>query len=375
METDDLEIKRQIESDGNRIRVMTVHGAKGLESPIVILPDTAKRIFTDKNEILFDSANTFWKPRSESMPSLLSDLATQKRALELRERDRLLYVAMTRAEKWLIVAAAGDLGGDPPCWYDQVKAGLGYSGAVEHHFDLGKGLRFSHGDWSELEKTKKAAHPTERVKTPDWVLEFPPEPVIPAAALNPSDLGGAKALSGDMGLDKNAAKRRGNQIHLLLEKLPNMEACLWTKLAGPILEHESLTYDDENLDDIIDEAVKVLQKPELSFLFGPDTFAEVSISALLPERENRLMNGIIDRLIIAKDEIIIVDYKTNRHVPSHEDEVPEGLMRQMGAYASAITQMYPSQRVRPYILWTSTGELLSLTYLKVINCLKESSYA
>jgi ATP-dependent helicase/nuclease subunit A len=87
------------------------------------------------------------------------------------------------------------------------------------------------------------------------------------------------------------------------------------------------------------------------------------------------MNGIIDRLIIANDEIIIVDYKTNRHVPSIEDEVPEGLMRQMGAYASAITQMYPLQRVRPYILWTSTSELLPLTYLKVINCLKALSDA
>ena len=375
METDDLEIKRQIESDENRIRVMTVHGAKGLESPIVILPDTAKRIFTDKNEILFDSANTFWKPRSESMPSLLVDLAAQKRALELRERDRLLYVAMTRAEKWLIVAAAGDLGGDPPCWYDQVKAGLGYSGAVEHHFELGEGLRFSHGDWSALEKTEKAEATIERVETPDWVLEFPAEPVILQKALNPSDLGGAKVLSGDMGLDESAAKRRGNQIHLLLEKLPNMEAGLWSKLARPILENESLADDGENLDGIIDEAVKVLQKPDLSFLFGPDTFAEVSISALLPECDNRLMNGIIDRLIIAKDEIIIVDYKTNRHVPSIEDEVPEGLMRQMGAYASAITQMYPLQRVRPYILWTSTSELLPLTYLKVINCLKALSDA
>ena len=375
METDDLEIKRQIESDENRIRVMTVHGAKGLESPIVILPDTAKRIFTDKNEILFDSANTFWKPRSESMPSLLVDLAAQKRALELRERDRLLYVAMTRAEKWLIVAAAGDLGGDPPCWYDQVKAGLGYSGAVEHHFELGEGLRFSHGDWSALEKTEKAEATIERVETPDWVLEFPAEPVILQKALNPSDLGGAKVLSGDMGLDESAAKRRGNQIHLLLEKLPNMEAGLWSKLARPILENESLADDGENLDGIIDEAVKVLQKPDLSFLFGPDTFAEVSISALLPECDNRLMNGIIDRLIIANDEIIIVDYKTNRHVPSIEDEVPEGLMRQMGAYASAITQMYPLQRVRPYILWTSTSELLPLTYLKVINCLKALSDA
>ena len=375
VETDDLEIRRQIESDGNRIRVMTVHGAKGLESPIVILPDTAKRIFVDKNEILFDNAKTFWKTRSGSMPQLLSDMAAQKRARELQERDRLLYVAMTRAEKWLIVAAAGELGGDPPCWYDQVKAGLDRSGAVEHNFDFGKGQRFSHGYWSELEEAKKAGDSIERVEAPDWLMEFPAEPATPASALNPSNLGGAKALSGDIEWDEDAAKRRGNQIHLLLEKLPNIEAHLWYELAGPILEDKSLAHDGENLDDIIGEAVKVLQKPDLSFLFGPDTFAEVSISALLPERNNRLMNGVIDRLVITKDEIIIVDYKTNRHVPYHEDEVPEGLMRQMGAYASAVTQMYPSQRVRPTILWTSTGELLSLTYLKVINCLKSSSDA
>lgn len=372
METDDLEIKRQIESDGNRIRVMTVHGAKGLESPVVILPDTAKRNFSDKNEILFDTTNTFWKPRSDSMPALLSDLVAQKRIQELQERDRLLYVAMTRAEKWLIVAAAGDLGGDPPCWYDQVKAGLTHAGAVTHHFDLGEGLRFSHGDWEALEHSDTPEKPTNVVTTPDWVLEFPAEPVVALSALNPSDLGGAKALSGDMGLDENAAKRRGSQIHILLEKLPNLDEYLWPDLARFILENAGLVNDQESLEDIIAEATKVLQKPDLRFLFGLDTFAEVSVSAVLPDRDNQLMNGIIDRLIITDDDVIIVDYKTNRHVPSTEDEVPEGLLRQMGAYSSAITQIYPMHRVRPYILWTATGDLMSLTYLKLLNCLKAS---
>ena len=375
VEVDDLEIKRQIDSDGDRIRVMTVHGAKGLESPIVILPDTTKSIFSDKNEILTNNANTFWKPRLEAMPSILCDFVAQKRVLDLQERDRLLYVAMTRAENWLIVAAAGELGGDPPCWYDQVKAGLRLSGATEYQFNFGKGLRLSNGDWPALEKTQKAVGPIETVKTPDWVLEPPPEPVMAEEALNPSGLGGAKVLSGDLGQDEIAAKRRGNQIHFLLERLPNIDVSLWENLAQVILENEGLAKDSENVDDIISETFKVLLKPELSFLFGPNTFAEVSVSALLPEYENKLLNGIIDRLIITRDEIIIVDYKTNRHVPIQEDDVPEGLMRQMGAYASAISQIYPSHRVRPCILWTWTGELLYLKYFKVIECLKAWSDA
>ena len=157
-----------------------------------------------------------------------------------------------------------------------------------------------------------------------------------------------------------------------MEKLPNLDEYLWPDLARFILENAGLVNDQESLEDIIAEATKVLQKPDLRFLFGLDTFAEVSVSAVLPDRDNQLMNGIIDRLIITDDDVIIVDYKTNRHVPSTEDEVPEGLLRQMGAYSAAITQIYPMHRVRPFILWTATGDLMSLTYLKVINCLQAS---
>ncbi len=52
LQTDDVEVKRQMDSAGQRIRVMTVHGAKGLEAPIVILPDTADRPHTDRNELI-----------------------------------------------------------------------------------------------------------------------------------------------------------------------------------------------------------------------------------------------------------------------------------------------------------------------------------
>ena len=103
METDDLEVKRQMDNQGNRIRVMTVHGAKGLEAPIVILPDTAKRRKELRQELLSAGDHLIWKTTKDASPPAILTMRDQAMAADDRERARLLYVAMTRAEIWLIV--------------------------------------------------------------------------------------------------------------------------------------------------------------------------------------------------------------------------------------------------------------------------------
>ena len=96
------------------------------------------------------------------MPATMRDAAARKRQSDIYERDRLLYVAMTRAEKWLIVAAAGDIGGDPIAWYDQVRSGMIHSGAAKQAFDLGKGLRLQHGTWPSRAGIKETNNKTKR---------------------------------------------------------------------------------------------------------------------------------------------------------------------------------------------------------------------
>jgi len=89
MATDDLEVKRQMDSQGDRIRVMTVHGAKGLEAPIVFLPDTAKRRIDAKQDIFTTDGLAIWKTPSAASPPAITDLRDQIIAKQAQERMRL----------------------------------------------------------------------------------------------------------------------------------------------------------------------------------------------------------------------------------------------------------------------------------------------
>ncbi|MGB1695123.1 MAG: PD-(D/E)XK nuclease family protein, partial [Paracoccaceae bacterium] len=133
---------------------------------------------------------------------------------------------------------------------------------------------------------------------------------------------------------------------------------------------KGLLRDGENIEAVINEALRVLDDDSLSFIFAPDTLAEVAISARLGPLENRLMNGIIDRLIINGKDVWVIDFKTNRSVPSDMKEVPEGILRQMGAYTAALADLYPEHQIKPCILWTAKPLLMPLEPELAINALR-----
>jgi ATP-dependent helicase/nuclease subunit A len=171
MRTDQLEIKRQIDSASDQIRVMTVHGSKGLEAPIVILPDTAKRDIRILDEVFDVGGHPVWKPKSAEMPQAVADAMDRKKQDIAEERLRLLYVALTRAEKWLIIAGAGDPGKNGDSWYEIAQTALDQMGAVDTLTDQGTIKRFSHGDWSApplIEQTAPAGAAQNPVAVRPW---------------------------------------------------------------------------------------------------------------------------------------------------------------------------------------------------------------
>ncbi|WP_299890570.1 double-strand break repair helicase AddA [uncultured Ruegeria sp.] len=353
MQTDDLEIKRQMSGVGNMIRVMTVHGSKGLEAPIVILPDTGKRLPPRDAEIMVADGTPLWKVPADASPKLVSQARDEARSKEENERLRLLYVALTRAEKWLIVAAAGDVGKDGTSWYRMVEAAMERAGATElPNSDI---RRLSHGDWDTLPVVEHAETVRPHLDLPDVFLKPAPEPVIPAETLSPSDLGGAKALPSDAGQDEVAAKLRGTRLHLLLEHLPGTGQDLWPQLCARVLPdmHEA------ERQDLLSEASRVLTADHLRPIFTDDALAEVPISADL---NGQRIHGVVDRLIVKETEVHVVDFKSNVTVPAQAERCPEGLLRQMGAYAQALAQIYPDKQIRTAILWTQTAELMWLPH-------------
>ena len=371
METDDLEIKRQMDSAGNRIRVMTVHGSKGLEAPIVILPDTAKRDSNNRSNLIDLDDVSLWAPKKDDTPEALANQQEKKKSSELEERLRLLYVAMTRAEKWLIVAAAGDLGKDGRAWYEIIQSGLRSIGAEPFDFPVGQGLRYTHGDWQGPKVDHKAEKESTLPDLPEFFRSPAPTPPETRKSLSPSDLGGAKALPGDAGLDEEAAKRRGTWIHLLLEHLPAYPEQSWNEIARTVLASHETPPADTEIANLLNEARGVLKNSEFTHLFSADTLAEVAVTSCLGS--NRL-HGIIDRLIVAPDRILAVDFKTNATVPETPEGTPLGLLRQMGAYAHALSQIYPNRPIETAILWTRDAKLMSLPHDLVTKALSDGGY-
>lgn len=364
MQAGEVDVKRRLDSGGNAIRVMTVHGAKGLEAPVVILPDTAIRKKTDRSRIVRpDGASALWKTRAEESPPLLAQALADRAAAEQEESMRLLYVAMTRAETWLIVAAAGEVGAAGESWYSLVAEAMKRVGAAEaapdgQNWPFGPGSRHAFGSWPAVAVRGATPVPAPAASLPEW-LEQPAKlpPSLPKS-LSPSALGGAKAIAGEYGQDEEAAKRRGTILHGLLEHLPAVNEDERHSLAIALHgENGGLSAETETL---FQEATALLADDSLAHVFGHASLAEVELSARLPELGGRLLQGTVDRLIVTSSDVLAVDFKSNTTVPSRAEDVPDGILRQMGAYAAMLSQIYPDRVINTAILWTKTATLMPL---------------
>ncbi|MFN3935945.1 MAG: double-strand break repair helicase AddA [Gemmobacter sp.] len=358
--SDEVEAKRQPEAAGALLRVMTVHGAKGLEAPVVILPDTADRREPSAPPILdLPSGTPAWRPPAGSLPPVLEGAVQASREALAEENRRLLYVAMTRAECWLIVAGAGEVN-EPkqgeklrPAWHELVEAGLRAAGALPLSTPVGTGLRLENGTAGKAGAAARVIEPPTP-SLPGWVTERPLPPLPDPVRLSPSDLGGAKALPGELAEDDDADPHlldRGTLLHRLLELLPAADRGDWPGIAAALWPDPALVAD------CLAEAAAVLDDPACRSVLGPESLAEVAVAATLHGRQ---MSGTIDRIVIRPDSVLVVDFKSNRLVPDRPEEVPEGILRQMAAYRMALSQIWPDRRIQTAVLWTRRPALMPL---------------
>lgn len=367
--TTETEIKRQLNQDVDEIRVMTIHGTKGLESPIIILPDT-KHLPPARSEMIEvshdDDTPLFMVRKEQSSEANALALCTKKER-EAEEDFRLLYVALTRAESWLIVCGEGK--NKPNCWYDRIKTALHECGAEErecaedsdiHHQ---KGLRFSTGEWpaiADVQEIEKGPILT----LPDWVNTVPATPKMPLAILSPSGLGGQEKFE-KSSLDANnknvgeKARVFGTRLHLLLEHLPGIAHDSRDHAARLILKlHDHNDISNNEFRDILQAATTLLDDPDLAFLFTDTTIPEAELTATSPTLAGRKLHGFMDRLVVQDDRILVVDYKSNQSVPEKPEDIDEGILRQMGAYLETLTTIFPQHDIQMAILWTRSAKLM-----------------
>lgn len=163
-------------------------------------------------------------------------------------------------------------------------------------------------------------------------------------------------------MDEDTAKLRGTRLHLLLEHLAEAPRDRWDQLCVRLLPDMHT----EDRQDLLNEAVRVLTSETLASVFSENALAEAPVSATV---NGHRIHGVIDRLIVTDTDIQVIDFKTNATVPDRAEACPEGLLRQMGAYADALSQIYPDRPVRTAILWTRSAKLMWLPHDLVTDAL------
>jgi ATP-dependent helicase/nuclease subunit A len=350
MSSSTTEIKRELDRAEGAVRVMTVHGAKGLQAPIVFLPDTLQ-VPTKDEALLWSDGIMVWPPRKALEDPFSATLRAAARVERDREYRRLLYVAMTRAEDRLYVTGWQTKNAPPSGnWYELIRAGL-EPVAEKVAFSDGDGLRLANPQSAKPEGAARAASAAKPVETtPAWIGRPPPPEPIPPRPLAPSRPSADEpAVQSPLAGDGGARFRRGLIIHRLLQTLPDLEPAAREAAARRYLAQGGLGLDEAARTALAHEALRLLEAPGFARLFGPGSRAEVPIIGRLNET---IIAGQVDRLILDAAGILIADYKTNRPPPKRVEDVSPLYLRQMACYRALLRRIYPGRPVECALVWT-----------------------
>ena len=372
------EVKREAEGAGEAVRVMTVHGAKGLQAPLVILPDTTA-LPPEDGRILWgtDPAGgevALWSPRKELRCAAIDALRASETARRMEEHNRLLYVALTRAEDRLVVCGwETRRPRQPTCWYDRVRAGFERLGAVDEPFAGGwDGAMLAIDSPQTVPPEAKragaveapAALPAWAGAAPDWASASPPpEPALPTplAPSRPENAGLGEVPAAASPLAARDATglrfRRGQLIHALLQHLPAVAAPGRAAAVRRFLGRPGHGLDGGDAERVALDVLAVLDDPALAPLFGPDGRAEVPLTGVVA---GQVVGGVVDRLAVLADRVLIADYKTNRSPPAAPEQVPVLYLRQMAAYRAVLAAAFPGRPVSCLLVWTEGARTMAL---------------
>jgi ATP-dependent helicase/nuclease subunit A len=374
----DVEVKRDFgEKLRDEVRILTVHGAKGLEAPIVFLPDTLQ--LPDRGSPLLwseDEELPLWRPRGDlAVPFYRTQRAAQRQR-QLQEYRRLLYVALTRAEDRLYVCGweTKKPVREAPPWHALCAAAWPEM-AASFEFDtrpllgeregwLSTGLRISGPQIAPPLREPTPVAAAAPGSLPEWTSRLPPpepsppKPLLPSrpSALEPATLSPIASAGRDR-------FKRGLLVHRLLQSLPELPPPQRAAAARQFLALPMHALDATEQQEICDETLAVLSEPDLATLWGPESQAEVSVVGLIPGASpgsEHALSGQIDRLVVTSERVLVVDFKTVRPAPASEDDVPTLYLQQLAIYRAAIARIYPDRCIDCALLWTDGPRLMPI---------------
>jgi ATP-dependent helicase/nuclease subunit A len=372
----EVEIVRDPAQPLDAVRVMTAHGAKGLQAPLVILadapadPNANRRNRLDWRVEGLDQPLPMFRPRKDELAGSLADDLAEAEKRDREEHWRLLYVAMTRAEERLVIGGAlgpkarGQVPADS--WYAAIARAMEALGC-DWLDDPDWGGRAEWHGHAPARPQRRAPPPPKLVAAtpalPAWLRTPAPQEARPPRPLAPSSLGNDEASDPPPGPALRAAAERGRLLHALFERLPALESDARRAAGERWLTGAGGVGDAALAASLAEQACRVISDPRFAEVFAPDALAEAPIAAVV---DGQVIAGTVDRLRVTEDRVLLVDFKTNRRAPATLDEAPPSHLKQIAAYAAALEQIFPGRQVVAGLLYTSAPVLLELDAARLV---------
>ena len=362
----EVEVKRDPSAPVNAVRVMTVHGAKGLEAPLVILADATH----DPDKVGGTSsivevpiegvgAIPMVRPRKEECAPVFRVLIDSAKDADREEHWRLAYVGLTRAAERLVIAGVKPKRDVPQLsWHAAAGRAMQALGAFAVNIEGWGSALVWEGEGNALAPRKAAKPPLHPMAIPEILRRPAPIESRPPRPLAPSQIAEDRDAAPPPSPAMRQAARRGTLLHSLFERLPGTNPAERQSVALRWLQRTEL--DEQARLEIADAACGIIADPRFADLFGANSLAEAPIAATLTD--GRVVAGTVDRLCIGAEMVRVVDFKTGRNVPADAASIPSGHRAQMEAYAEALQVIFPGRRIEASLLYTAGPKLITLPY-------------
>lgn len=364
------EVKRDQGQSNGLVRIMTVHGAKGLQAPIVFLADTMSHPDGKKQFMAWDDQHLPCYLASKSEADFLSKALKQTLQRKQQEEERrLLYVALTRAEDQLFIAGYFNKRKNDKTWYDQLVSALKSASLEEAQV----AARIIPVLEQPPELILKSSYPMVDYTGDQQDFLVPPAQAMPIWAQQPvpgeeprQRMKRPSALDADPAIfsaqpfaEAEAARfARGRAIHRLLQVLPDLPTDQRRTAGSKIMRQQAATIQPLDAEEMLEEVLRLMENPAFAPLFGPGSRAEVPVVGTI---DRQAYSGQIDRLCVRDDAVWIVDFKTDRQPPEAVADIPLVYRNQLTVYAKLLRQIYPQLPVKAFLLWTTGPQLMEIS--------------
>jgi ATP-dependent helicase/nuclease subunit A len=366
----DISVKREMEAGGDEVRVMTAHGAKGLEAPIVFLPETTVKSGVRGSPLMETGDGAFlWSARADGDCAAATAARQRRKDRDEAETWRLLYVGLTRARDRLVLCGRrpGNLKADaqPDGWYGAMVEAFAHGDIAPGVRTLrtADGMSFQRYGQDPMPATRTAPAAISALSRSPWLNAPAPEEPAALAWASPSQaasrvrLPSPSPLSRQGGLDRF---RRGDMIHRLLQLLPDVAEAVRRETAARLLAREP-DLNDAQRREMIEAALGVLEHPDFAEVFGPGSRAEVGLAGAGRDLPAGLaISGRVDRLLVTPDRVLVVDYKTNRPAPETVEAADPTYVAQLAIYAAVLAEIFPGRRIEAALVWTDGPKLMPI---------------